>query len=186
MDLSRVLLIPLYAPPHPKTIYATPEQRLRMLQLAVGGVDGLAVDTIEVDRGEVSYTIDTVRELRKRHNSRPLCLIMGMDAFCGLDTWKQWELIPEYVHIIVTDRAEHEPDIANRQINEFYTHRHTGDPDDLRNSPAGRIYRIELPLLTISSSNIRNQLANGKNPAFLLPENVLRLIREENIYTNCQ
>jgi len=181
-DLEQVLLIPLYDPPHPKTVYATAEQRLRMLQTAIAGVNGLAVDTLEIDRRGKSYTIDTVKELRDRYGDRPLCLIMGMDAFCSLHTWKQWDLIQEYVHIIVTNRPENTPDNASQQIHDLYTSRLTDSAGDLHVSPAGRIFRIELPLLAISSSRIRKLFADGGNPAFLLPENVLRLIRKDNIY----
>lgn len=180
--LSEVSFIPLHTPPHRELAHAGPAQRLMMLQLATAGAGNLVVDDIEVRKGGTSYTIDTVTELRKKSGIRPICLIMGMDAFRIFSSWKQWELIPEHVHIIVADRPDAETRIDDKQIARLYTARRTDRAEDLHNSPAGRILKINIPLLTISSTRIRNMLGTGQHPGFLLPDSVLNYIIKENIY----
>lgn len=184
VDLAEVLLVPVHTPAHREVVHASPEQRLKMLQLATASTDELRVDTTEIDRGGVSYIIDTVKELSGKYAPQPVCLIMGMDAFQNFNTWKQWQLIPEYVHIIVADRADAEADIKNEQVRQLYSERYTTKPEDLHTATAGRIFRLNIPLLSISSTRIRDLLATSRNPGFLLPDRVLSWILTENIYTN--
>lgn len=180
--LAGVNLVPLHIPAHRGPVHATPEQRLNMLRLATAGIEQLHVDDIEIRRGGTSWTIDTVREYRRKSGNSPVCLIMGMDAFQQLHGWKQWDLIPEQVHIIVTDRPDTDIDFEHKQIADLYATRHTDNPADLRTTPAGRILKIRTPMLAISSTRIRSLLGAGQNPAYLLPEKVLSYIHKENIY----
>lgn len=180
--LAGVNLVPLHTPAHRGPVHALPEQRLTMLRLATDGVAGLDVDDSEIRRGGTSWTIDTVREYRQRAGKRPLVLIMGMDAFQELHRWKQWELIPEQVHIIVAARSGSDQGFEHKQIAALYTERHTDNPDDIHSTPAGRILKVNIPMLAISSTRIRSLLATGQNPAFLLPEKVYAYIQQQRIY----
>jgi len=182
-DLAHVTFIPLHSPPHRETVYAKPEQRLRMLQLATDGYPDLKVDDMEIRRGGVSYSIDTARELRRIHGNRPLSLIMGMDAFQKINTWKQWDLLLDLVHIIVTDRPDAETDIQDAEVARLYSSRHTSMARDLHTSTAGRIYKINIPLLAISSTRIRQLFKTGRNPGFLLPDNVISYIQDDTFYS---
>jgi nicotinate-nucleotide adenylyltransferase len=186
VDLASVSLIPLHTPPHRDNLTASPEQRLRMLRLAAENVDSLQVDDIEIRRGGTSWSIDTVRELRKTYGSRPLCLIMGMDAFQTINTWKQWDLLLDHVHIIVTDRPDTDSDLKHEQIAGFYAAHSTNKAEDIHTLTAGKIYKIKVPLLAISSTGIRQLFGSGLNPAFLLPDNVISYIHSQNIYTGSQ
>jgi len=184
--LAGVSLIPLHTPPHRGSLSASPGQRLSMLQLATKNVDCLQVDDIEIRRGDISWSIDTVRALRQTYGSRPLCLIMGMDAFQTIHTWKQWDLLLDHVHIIVTDRPDTDSVLKHEQVTHFYAAHSTNRAEDLHTLTAGKIYKINIPLLAISSTGIRQLFASGQNPAFLLPDNVISYIHSHNIYTGPQ
>lgn len=180
--LTAVRLIPLHTPAHRGPILASPEHRLQMLRLAIDNVQQLQVDDIEIKRGGISWTIDTVREYRHRYSNIPLCLIMGMDAFQGLHQWKQWELIPEQVHIIVATRPDTDSGFEHKQIAELYQTRQTENPADLHTTPAGRILKITIPSLAISSTRIRNLIDAQASTEFLLPEQVLSYIHKQKLY----
>lgn len=182
--LAEVRLVPLHKPAHRGPVQASPDQRLAMLRLAAENMPGLNVDDIEIRRGGTSWTIDTVTEYRNRSGDRPLCLIIGMDAFQDLHRWKQWELIPEQVHIIVAARPGTSDQFEHTQVADLYAQRHTDYLEDIHSTPAGRILKINIPTLAISSTRIRSLLAAAQSPAFLLPDNVLAYIRQQRIYPN--
>jgi nicotinate-nucleotide adenylyltransferase len=184
--LTSVSLIPLHTPPHRGSLSASPEQRLRMLQLATENIESLQVDDIEIKRGGTSWSIDTVRALRQTYGTRPLCLIMGMDAFQTINTWKQWDLLLDHVHIIVTDRPDTDSDLKHEHVAAFYAAHSTNKAEDIHTLTAGKIYKINIPLLAISSTGIRQLFVSGQNPAFLLPDNVISYIHSHNIYTGPQ
>ena len=104
LDLAEIRVIPAANPPHRRPPVATPEQRLRMVELAVAGVPGFTVDDREFRRGGPSYTVLTLESLRSEFGERPLCLLMGLDAFEGIETWHQWQRLPELAHFIVMTR----------------------------------------------------------------------------------
>lgn len=180
--LASVNLVPLHLPSHRGPVHATPEQRLHMLRLATENCEQLQVDDTEILRGGTSWTIDTVREYRRNLGDRPICLIIGMDAFLGLHGWKQWELIPDLVHIIVATRPDLDTGFEHKQIADLYAARHTHKLADIHTAPAGRILKITIPTLAISSTRIRSLISEGQNPSYLLPENVLAYTNNEKLY----
>jgi nicotinate-nucleotide adenylyltransferase len=180
--LDEVRIVPLHTPPHRHAPVATPEQRLAMARLAVEGVARLAVDDSEIRRGGASYTIDTVLALRRALGERPLCLIMGMDAFVALDTWRQWTSLLDCAHIIVVQRPGNETRIESEDVAALLHSRSAARPGDLHELPAGRILKLPVPLLDISATRIRRIVAEGKDPSFLLPGAVIDYIRKERLY----
>ena len=90
-DLDKVLFIPVNSPVHRNPLVANPDQRFEMLSLAIDNSSQFEISDSEIKRGDISYTIDTLRNLRKSYIDSPLCLIMGMDAFLAFDSWKDWE-----------------------------------------------------------------------------------------------
>lgn len=104
LSLEVVRFIPAAQPWQKDTITA-PEHRARMVQLAVATDPGFALDMHEIERGGITYTIDTLRALRVQLPNRPLILIMGSDQFARFDTWHDWQQIVELAHIAVAQRA---------------------------------------------------------------------------------
>ena len=182
LKLAEVRLIPVHSPPHRAAPVATPAQRLRMVQLAIEGAAGLVADGRELDRGGQSYTIETLEPLRREAGMRPLCLIMGMDAFRQINTWRRWTALLEYAHIIVVERPGREPRFDDREVAKLFVEHAAPGPDALHASPAGRIFRLNAPLLDISATHIRAIFAGGGNPRWLLPEAVIDYIQREKLY----
>ncbi|MEJ2759990.1 MAG: nicotinate-nucleotide adenylyltransferase [Gammaproteobacteria bacterium] len=181
--LTEVALVPLHTPPHRRPPVASPEQRREMLRLAVEEVRGLALEDCELQRGGVSYTVDTLAELRARYGGRPLCLIMGRDAFARLDTWHQWPLLLQHAHIIVAQRPGNQAGIENPEIAAVHAQAAVRDHRELRTSPSGRILDISIPMLDISATRLRQLRADGRSIRFLLPPAVLAFIEANHLYT---
>ena len=182
LDLASVHLIPLHDPSHRAAPETAPKHRLAMLEQAVKDVHGLIADDRELLRGGVSYTVDTLEELRAELGpATPLCLFVGMDAFHGLQDWHRWEHIPALAHIVVVHRPgailPDAGDCRRRLGLSLET-----DPGVLLETLAGRLLLVDLPLLDISSTRIRALLAAGRNPRYLLPEAVIGYLQTQQLY----
>ena len=182
--LSEVRFIPLHTPPHRQGINASGEQRLKMLELAMQGIEKLIVDDCELQRERTSYTVDTLELLRKQFDHIPVCLIMGMDAFQKLNTWHEWKRILDYAHILVADRPGEGEHIEHLELASLYTDTQASDPEELQQSMGGKILRINMPMLNISATQIRKIFLKGRDPRFLLPDNVIQFIQEEELYNS--
>ena len=147
----------------------------------VGGQDGFVVDDRELRRGGLSYTVDTLISLREEFPDRSLGLIVGMDAFLGLPGWHRWTEILEIAHIIVAHRPGWKaPDIGalGQLISDYGTHR----VNDLHTAIAGRVHIHAVTQLEISSTEIRDLVAAGRDPRFLMPDAVRDEILNSEIY----
>lgn len=180
--LERVILIPLYTPTHRERLVASAEQRYHMLKLATANTPQLEVSDIEIKRDQPSYTIDTITALRKQDSQQPICLIMGMDAFQGLDTWKNWKELLDLCHIIVAERPGTDSIIQKPELADILKTRKVTQPEEIQSCASGKIMKINVPVLDISSSRIRKLLSLTRNIDFLVPEHVKEYILEEKIY----
>ncbi len=175
LGLSRVRLIPASVPPLRNAPDAAAPDRLRMLEAAIEGEDGLEIDERELKRKGTSYTVDTLRSLRKEIGATPLCLIVGMDAFRRLDEWHQWEELPELAHIAVAQRpgAEHP---ESGPVARLVESKGVDDPEKLRQREAGHVIFCEIPALEISATRIRTLLAAGRSIRYLVPDRVNEIL----------
>jgi nicotinate-nucleotide adenylyltransferase len=163
-----VHLMPASVPPHRPAPTANADQRVAMLRAALQGQSRLALDTRELNRGGPSYTIDTLIELRAEHGERPLVLLIGADAFAGLPRWHRWLEIFDVAHIGVLSRPGIEttlPDSLVRALED----RRDNSSSDLRGRPAGKVIELAVTPLEISATHIRELLAAGRDPRYLLP-----------------
>lgn len=187
IGLDHVRLIVSAAPPHRPPPGASAEHRLAMLRLAVADNPTLVVDDRELRRPAPSYTVDTLESLRAEFGgARPLCLIVGADAFVLLQTWRRWLDLFELAHIVVAHRPGYEParwgDAMGPALRSQFAARLTDDPARLRSAPGGAITTIAITQLDISASAIRAQVAAGRSPRYLLPESVLGYIGRNDLY----
>lgn len=181
LGLDEVRLLPCRVPPHRDRPAATPEQRLTMLRLAVHGERMLGIDERELRREGPSYMVDTMRSLREEFGSRPIVLILGMDAFLGLDRWHRWRELADLCHFAVAMRPGwQEPE--GGELAALVRERRVDEPSLLRTAPVGRIVFRPVTQLEISASRIRALLAAGKSPRYLLPAAVLEYIRAVGLY----
>ena len=180
--LEQVVLMPLYTPTHREGLVASADQRYHMLKLATENVPQLMVSDIELKRKQPSYTIDTISELRQQYPRQSICIIMGMDAFQYLDTWKDWKQLIELCHIIVAERSGADSFIQKPELVEIFKSRLVSHADDIHSSSSGKIMKINIPALDISSSRIRKLLSLNQAIDFLVPERVKNYLLEEKIY----
>ncbi len=181
MGLNEIRLVPARQPPHRDPPIASAADRRTMLEAAVGTTPGLRVDTRELAREGPSYTVDTLGSFRTEFPERPLCLIMGMDAFCELDTWHNWQRLPELAHIGIARRPGAPMPKSGRPAK--LLHEHLIDaPSLLRQTNAGYMLVKDIPPLDITATRIRSLLAAGRNPRYLLPDAVLDVIHERGLY----
>ncbi len=181
-DLAELRLMPLHTPPHRQTPLTSPEHRLQMLRLAVEQVQGLTVDDRELQRADVSFTVDTLRSLREEVGQQPLCLIMGMDAFQTLNTWHQWTSLLDYAHIIVARRPGVKTIIENTEVSDIYTRNITTELTDCHKRKAGFVFDLAITELDISSTHIRELISAKQDVHYLLPDNVISYIEQEDLY----
>ncbi len=175
LGLEELRLIPLRDPPHREQPGATPQQRLEMIRAAIADAPAFRLDTRELEREGKSYSVRTLRSLREELGDTPLCLIIGSDAFRGFPTWHKPEEILNLAHIVVMQRpGDDRPDL--------YPERITHAINDLRGSPAGRIWLQPVTQLEISATRIRELIRSGESPRYLLPEPVLEIIRRDGLY----
>ncbi len=176
--LQELRLIPCAQPPHRDTPQVDSAQRLAMLELALSNCPGLVADGLELQRSGPSYTVDTLAELREIYSESPLVVLMGMDAFEGIARWYQWQRLFEFAHVVVITR----PGFSLPPLLPELAFRLTDDRLTLRRHKAGALYFQPVTQLEISATAIRAQLANGQNPRFLLPDQVLDYIYQHGLY----
>lgn len=173
--------MPCGDPPHRGATFADAELRFRMVDVAIAAQDGFVIDDRELRRDGPSYSIDTLIELRGEFPDRSLGLILGMDAFLGLHQWYRWDEILEYAHIVVAHRPGWKaPDIG--PLGELLSENGTHRVNDLHETTHGRIHIHAVTQLEISSTEIRDLVAAGRDPRFLMPDAVREVIEESGIY----
>ena len=173
LELDRVLLVPTHISPHKELPADSPaaEQRLRMLQRAVEQVPGLQVSDLELNREGISYTFDTVTQLKKLYPRAQLVLMMGSDMFLSFPTWRNPETILENAELAVFyrgDKAEISAVAAQKAALE---------------ARGARIRLAENPVVPISSTQLRRLLAFQCAEEFL-PGGVGAYIRSHGLYNS--
>jgi len=182
LRLAEVRFIPAGSPPLRDSPLADASLRLTMVRAAIEGQAGFVVDDREVRREGPSYTVLTLAELRREHPDRSLCLIVGMDAFLGLPKWHQWREILQLAHVGVAHRPGWRAPTSG-PLGELMVDGGTGRINDLHESPAGRIFIHPVTQLEIASTDLRNIIASGRDPRYLMPDAVRDIIRETGCYT---
>lgn len=179
-SLDNIYLVPCAEPVHKKELITTAQMRFEMLHLAIQNTLGMIIDRRELDREGHSYMVDTLKSIRAELGSDiPLLLFIGMDAFKGLSTWYQWTSLFEYSHIVVMTR----PGYSRRgKMSGFLSLKLTENKVNLTQKEAGYLFFQPVTQMDISSSNIREIISTGRNPEFLLPDDVINYIRQNNLY----
>jgi len=181
LKLAQIRFLPTGSPPHREAPLASSELRLDMVRAAVAGQPGFAVDDREIRRSGVSYSVDTLTELRREHPQRSLCLLLGMDAFLGMPTWHRWREIFELAHVVVAHRPGWKAPITG-PLGEEMVDRGTGSVRELHSLSAGRIHVHAVTQLEIASTDLRALILSGRDLRYLVPEAVRDLILRTGCY----
>jgi nicotinate-nucleotide adenylyltransferase len=170
LRLDRVLLTPVAQPPH-KQAQQDPgaEVRLELCRLAVAGDERLGVCDLEVRRGGLSYTVDTLRELHAGTPEDDLTFIAGGDIALGLPSWREPESVLELATLAVAEREGTAHGAVAERLRERF--------------PQARApVLFDMPRLDISSSQIRSRVASGRSIRYLVPEPVAERIARGRLY----
>lgn len=149
---------------------ASPEQRLTMVQRAVEQHASFRVSDIELRRGGVSYTIDTLRELRQTHANAAFFLLIGSDQAIEFVRWREWEQILRDAQLCIVRR----PFLLTNEMEARMTETLTVD--------GRQPVWINAPLLEISSTEIRQRVAAGRTINYLTVKAVRDYIRDHGLY----
>ena len=169
---AEVRIVPASVPPHREQPIASAAERAALVRAALAGQDRLILDTRELERAGPSYTVDTLLELREEFGpGRPLVLLVGADAFAGLPAWHRWQELFGLAHIGVLTRPGHDAPLPSHLRVKIISRR-ARDPRTLSESPAGRVLQVPVTPLEISASRIRQLLAEGRDPRWLVPDAV--------------
>lgn len=170
---AEVRLVPARVPPHRPQPVASAEQRAAMLRAALAGQERLTLDLRELDRDGPSFTFDTLTDLRDEIGaSRPLVLLVGADAFAGLSNWHRWRELFALAHMCVLTRPGQIPALTDALADEVAA-RKVEDVGRLRVEPSGRVLNMVVTALGISATRIRDELADGGDPRWLVPQALL-------------
>ena len=175
-DFQHIEVIPSYSPSHKNTFKASPSHRLAMADLAFNEYKDILVNDIEIIRKGISYTIDTLSELRKQRGSNQhFSLIIGYDSLLSFTDWKDWEDILNYSSILVLRReAKGEPD---EKLLNFITE------DEIQFiSKHGYIYISDNKLIEASSTEVKKELSKNQKESNKLVIPVQDYIKENSLY----
>jgi len=181
LGLDELRFVPCRQPPHRSMPQADDEQRLAMLQLAIAGQPEFVVDERELRRDGPSYMVDTLASIRAEEQDTPLCLVLGGDAFISLTSWHRWRQLIDLAHLVVA----HRPGVAlmfEGELLELYQRCRIDDVADLNAKSAGNILLHPVTALDISSTLIREQVANGGSARYLLPDDVWVYMQQQRLY----
>jgi nicotinate-nucleotide adenylyltransferase len=181
LKLGQVRFLPTGNPPHREAPLASAELRLEMVRAAVADQSAFCVDDREIRRSGVSYSVDTLLELRREFPERSLCLLLGMDAFLGMPNWHRWQEIFELAHVVVVNRPGWKAPMTG-PLGEVMVDRGTGSVRDLHTAPAGRLHVRAVTQLEISSTDLRQLLLSGRDLRYLVPDPVREIVLRSGCY----
>ena len=184
--LEEVRFVPAAAPPHRGAPQASAEQRRAMVLLAIAGNARFRLDDRELKRAGASYTYDTLSEIRREIGQRPLCLLMGADAFGPFATWHRWQDIFTLAHVVIARRPGYPLEELARSLpqplRDAYLQRHVAHASTLHREPAGRIFTHEMTGLDVSATALRALIARRGSLRYLMPDSVIAYIESQGLY----
>ena len=170
-SLDNVMFLPSKKPPHKKYSEIVSENhRTNMILKAIDGNAHFFLSTMELDREGVTYTIDTMKQLKKENPQNQYSFIIGADSLFQLQEWNRAEELMGMTEFLVATRDHHtyeEMGSYVRKLEEKYK---------------ARVQFIKIPTIEISSSDIRERIKQGKSIKYLVSEQVEEYIKEHNIY----
>jgi nicotinate-nucleotide adenylyltransferase len=183
LGVDEIRLLPAGQPAHRGEPRATAAQRLAMVELAIDGNRRLAIDTREIDRSSPSFTVTTLESVRAEVGDRPVAIMVGADAFAGLESWHRWQDLPALAHIVVATRPGYPLDGRLSPALAALWHRaRATHAEALATTRSGLIYPLEITPLDVSASRIRALVRGGRSVRYLVPDAVAAYIAAEGLY----
>lgn len=173
LGLSKVLFIPTGNAPHKRDYAVSAEERLKMVEIAVADNPFFEVSDIEVRKTETTYSVDTLRILKKTYSEAEFYFFLGSDILRDLKTWRRFEELAQLTRFAVAVRPGFQHSDAKRISEEIRF---------LKDRYGAEVVLIDTPLLEISSTNLRNRIRQGKSVKYFLPDDVRAYIWKKRFY----
>lgn len=182
LQLSQVRFIPSAVPALKQSPTVRGEHRAAMVKLAIQDQPQFVLDHRELQRGGVSYSVDTLRSLRQELGAQiPLIWLMGSDAYANIQRWHEWSCLLDLCHIAVIQRPtnacplspEAQALLQQHQVQQISLLHHT---------PHGHILLLDIAAPNISSTNIRQRISQQQTIQQLVPQAVADYIQENKLY----
>lgn len=162
-DLDQVVFVPAATQPFKEgRKVASAEHRYLMTVIATASNNRFTVSRVDIDRGGLTYTYDTLRELHREEPDVDWFFITGADALASILRWKNADELFSLAHFVGVTRPGHDLDVS-------------GLPQDV-------ISIVEIPALSISSSDCRQRVQSGKPVWYLVPDGVVQYIDKHDLY----
>jgi nicotinate-nucleotide adenylyltransferase len=180
-ELEEIWFVPAALPPHKESTTITPFiHRLAMVDLSVASIKHFKVIPIENERPGPSYSIDTLKELKKRYKEeRGFFFILGSDAFLDIETWKDYSSLTNYSSLIIMKRSDEDMSKLKDVILKSFPNHYKQDENTFIANDKNAIYLYSVTNLAISGTDIRRRANLGLSVRFLVPEEV-RIYMEKN------
>ncbi len=173
MGLEQIMFMPSKNPPHKmKPEKVTDAQRAEMIALAIEDNPHFVLSTMELERDGFTYTADTLELLAKEHPEARYHFIVGADSLFMMDQWKDPQKIFDLCTVVAAARDGVDLEKLSAQA------------DYLKERFHGDILLVEMPMMQISSENIRKRAAGGQSLRYYLPDRVITYINENQLYLN--
>ncbi len=169
LQLDELRIFPTGQAWHKARALSEAQHRVAMCELGFAGLDRVVIDPRETRREGATYTVDTLAELRTEFPAAQLFLIVGQDQAQAFTTWHRWESIRDLAIICVAARAENTGATAGFST-EF--------------APNSQFRRLDMPLLPVSATEVRQRIASHKSVAPLVFDSVARYIEQHHLYLN--
>jgi len=163
LHLDEVRWIPAGQPWQKTRVLTSGADREAMVRLAIAGEPRFTLDRIELRRRGVTFTLDTVRELAAAEPGSEWFLILGQDQYATLHTWRDWRELVALVTLAIANRPDAEPTV---------------------NSHIAKVphQMVSLPMMDVSSTEVRRRVAAGESIAGLVPDAVASYIERRHLY----
>ena len=161
LSLDEVVFVPT-GRPWQKDLVSAPEHRYLMTVIATASNPRFKVSRVDIDRDGPTYTVDTLREIARDNPDADIVFISGADAIAQILAWKDVDQMWSLAHFVAVSRPGHVLNIPE--------------------APAGAISTLEIPALSISSTDCRNRVASGKPVWYLVPDGVVQYVAKHELY----
>jgi nicotinate-nucleotide adenylyltransferase len=190
LSLTEILLIPANIPPHKATPNVSAQQRAEMVNLACSTEALFTCDERELKRDGNSYTVDTVKELTREFPQKTLYFIVGLDSLLTFTRWHKYKEILSHCHLVVNTRPNYQLDNLDEATTALLNKHQIHNANELKKYKSGGILLLPDTLpsyhnhlhLDISSSEIRQQLANKQDCQQRLAPSVFSFINKNKLY----
>lgn len=183
LGAEKVYLIPAHIPPHKNNTHANAQQRTEMVELICHNNPLFWVDKRELQSTSMSYTIDTLLELKTEYPKKHLYFVMGMDSLLSFTRWERWQEILNLCNIVVNIRPgfadiNHIKNVIDPALKSYITNNLT----DIKKHLVGKIILHECTPFNISSSKIREKIKMAENYHTLVNPSVYKYIEHHQLY----